>query len=85
VDVRVAEFVASTGADEPAEDGTGPGAFSLRGQFFVGSFDGSGRDHVGEFRISVPLPPDAGPAAISAARAEATVALARTIAAEGLR
>jgi hypothetical protein len=77
--------VASIGAVEPWADRADPGAFLLRGQFFVGSFDGLGRSHVREFRTNVPLAPDVSPAAIAAARAEAAVALARTIAAEGLR
>jgi hypothetical protein len=74
VDVRVAEIVANEA-----------GAFLMRGQYFVASRDGSGRDTASEFRISVPLAPSQGPAAIAAARAQATVLLAREIASEGLR
>lgn len=74
VDVRVAEIVADDS-----------GAFLLRGQYFVAARDGSGRDRGREFRIAIPLAAEPGPAAIAAARAEATRALAREIAAEGLR
>jgi uncharacterized lipoprotein YmbA len=75
VDVRLAEAVADRGRGE----------YVLRGQFFVASQDGSGRDRAQGFRIAVPLPEEAGPAAIAAARAQATLALAREIAADGLR
>ncbi|TNC69148.1 PqiC family protein [Rubellimicrobium roseum] len=75
VDVRLAEF---------APDLT-RGAFVLRGQYFVASQDGSGRDRAAEFLVTAPLPPEPGPAAIAAARAQATLTLARQIAAEGLR
>ena len=74
VDVRVAEIVADAS-----------GVFLLRGQVFVASQDGSGRDRAREFRVSIPLPPEAGPAAIAAARGQATLALAQDIAANGLR
>lgn len=74
VDVRLAEIVADAS-----------GAFVLRGQYFVASRDGSGRDTAEEFRIVIPLPPEPGPATIAAARARATVALAQEIAANGLR
>lgn len=74
LDLRVAEIVADAS-----------GAFLLRGQYFVASRDGSERDRARQFRISVPLAAEAGPAAIAAARGEATAALARQIAAEGLR
>ena len=73
VDVRLAEIVADAA-----------GAFVMRGQYFVASQDGSARDTAEEFRIVIPLPPEPGPATIAAARARATVALAREIAAEGL-
>lgn len=74
LDVRVAEIVADAS-----------GAFILRGQYFVASQDGSNRDRAREFRVAVPLPPEAGPAAIAAARGQATAALAQEIASEGLR
>ena len=74
VDVRVAEF---------APDLT-QSAFVLRGQYFVASQDGSGRDRAAEFRVAAPLPSEPGPAAIAAARAQATLLLAREIANRGL-
>lgn len=74
VDVRLAEIVADAA-----------GAFVMRGQYFVASRDESGRDTAREFRIAIPLPPEPGPATIAAARAQATVALAREIASDGLR
>ncbi len=74
VDVRVAEIVADAS-----------GAFLMRGQYFVASQDGSGRDRASEFRVSIPLPAGAGPAAIAAARGQATLALAQEIASAGLR
>ncbi len=89
VDVRVADLVADAS-----------GVFLLRGRYYVaaGEFeipldqqgeDGpptrrAGPDRSGEFRIAVPLAPDAGPAAIALARAQATALLARQIADEGL-
>ncbi|MBP1805610.1 PqiC family protein [Rubellimicrobium aerolatum] len=75
VDVRVAEIVADATA----------GAFVIRGQYFVASQDGTGRDRAREFRVAVPLPPDPGPAAIASARGQATLQLARQIATDGLR
>ena len=77
VDVRVAELVAQVSEGE--------GRFLMRGQYFVASQDGSGRDRAREFSVSAPLAPGAGPAAIAAARAQATLALAQEIASEGLR
>ncbi|WP_210527861.1 PqiC family protein [Rubellimicrobium arenae] len=74
VDVRVAEMVADSS-----------GAFLMRGQYYVASQDGSGRDRAREFRIRIPLPADPGPGAIAAARGQATLALAQDIAANGLR
>jgi uncharacterized lipoprotein YmbA len=74
LDVRLAEF---------APDLT-RGEFVLRGQYFVGAFDESGRDRARGFRATAPLPADPGPAAIAAARSVATAALAREIAADGL-
>ncbi len=75
LDVRVAEF---------APDLT-RGTFLLRGQYFVAALDESGRDRAREFRVEAPLAPSRGPAAIAAARAQATVLLAREIASDGLR
>ena len=57
LDVRVAEIVADAS-----------GAFLLRGQYYVASQDGSGRDRSREFRIAIPLAPRRGPGAIAAAR-----------------
>jgi hypothetical protein len=74
LDVRVSDIVADAS-----------GAFVLRGQYFAAARDGSGRDRARAFRVAVPLALDAGPAAIAAARGQATVALAQEIAAEGLR
>jgi hypothetical protein len=74
LDIRVAEIVADAS-----------GAFLMRGQYFVASRDGSGRDRARQFHISMPLAPDPSPAAIAAARGEATLALAMQIAEEGLR
>jgi uncharacterized lipoprotein YmbA len=75
LDVRVEQF---------APDLT-LGAFVLRGQYFVGAFDGTGRNRARTFAITTALPPEPGPAAIAYARSQATVALARQIATEGLR
>lgn len=75
LDIRVAEF---------APDLT-RAAFVLRGQYFVAAQDGSGRDRAREFSVAGRLPAEPGPAAIAAARSEATLALALLIAAEGLR
>lgn len=74
VDVRLAEIVADAS-----------GAFLLRGQYFVASREETARDRAREFRIAIPLPPEPGPAAIAAARSQATAALARQIATDGLR
>ncbi len=74
LDVRVTDLVADAS-----------GAFVLSGQYFVAAQDGSDRDRAREFRVAAPLAPDAGPAAIAAARGQATAALAQEIAAEGLR
>ncbi len=74
VDVRVAEF---------SPDLT-RGEFVISGEYFVAAFDESGRDTAREFRATAPLPPEAGPAAIAAARSQATVNLARQIATNGL-
>ncbi len=59
-------------------------AFVIRGQYFVATEDGEG-DRAREFEALGPLPPNPGPAAIAAARAQATLALAQDIAANGLR
>ena len=75
LDLRLAEF----GPDLTR------GEFVLRGQYFVGAYDESGRDRSREFRATAPLPPEPGPAAIAAARAQATATLARQIASDGLR
>ncbi|NAZ35439.1 membrane integrity-associated transporter subunit PqiC [Rubellimicrobium sp. CFH 75288] len=75
VDVRLAEAVADLVRGE----------YVLRGQTFVAARDGSGRDRSRAFRVAVPLPPEGGVNAIAAARAQATVLLAREIAATGLR
>jgi uncharacterized lipoprotein YmbA len=75
LDIRVAEFAADLAR----------GAFVIRGQYFVAAGDESGRDRAREFLALGRLPPEPGPAAIAAARSEATIALARQIAAEGLR
>jgi uncharacterized lipoprotein YmbA len=61
------------------------GAFVLRGQYFVAALDESGRNRARTFAITAALPPSAGPAAIAYARSQATLALARQIAAEGLQ
>lgn len=74
VEVRVEEFIASE-----------RGEFRLSGQFFVATFDSAGRDRSVPFRLSVPLAPDAGPAAIAAARAAVMADLAGLIARDGLR
>ncbi len=64
----------------------GAGAFRLSGQYFVAPDDPTkGRNRAGLFDIAVPLNEAPGVAAISQARAQATVELARLIASEGLR
>jgi uncharacterized protein len=73
VDVRVAEF---------SPDLT-RGEFVIRGQYYVAAFDESGRDRAREFRATAPLA-GTGPAAIAAARSQATANLARQIASDGL-
>ena len=75
LDIRVAQF---------APDLT-RGVFVLRGQYFVASQEEGGPDRAREFEVAGRLPAEVGPAAIAAARSEATVQLARLIAAEGLR
>ncbi len=75
LDVRVEQF---------APDLT-LGAFILRGQYFVAAFDESGRDRARTFTVTAPLPAEPGPAAIAFARSQATLSLARQIAAEGLQ
>lgn len=75
VEVRVEEFVASARTNE----------FRLAGQYFVAALEDRGRDRSGVFRVSVPLPPEAGPAQIAAARGQAMSLLAEQIAREGLR
>lgn len=74
VEVRVEEFIASQ-----------RGEFRLSGQYFVATLDGAGRDRAVPFRLSVPLVPEAGPAAIAAARAAVMAELADDIARNGLR
>ncbi|SHI32812.1 PqiC family protein [Wenxinia saemankumensis] len=74
VEVRVEEFVASRA-----------GAFRLSGQYFIAALDESGRDRARLFELSAPLPAEAGPAEIAAARAAAMAQLAETIARDGLR
>lgn len=59
-------------------------AFVIRGQWFVATEDAES-DRAGEFEAQGPLPEDPGPAAIAAARAQATLALAQQVAASGLR
>jgi hypothetical protein len=61
------------------------GVFVLRGQYFVAAYDGSDRNRARTFTVTAPLPPSAGPAAIAYARSQATLTLARQIAAEGLQ
>ena len=75
LDVRMTEIVADAATS----------TFVMRGDYFVGSFDGTGRDRSGSFRIAVPLPAGSGPTAIPAARAQAVALLAREIALGGLR
>jgi uncharacterized lipoprotein YmbA len=59
-------------------------AFVIRGQAFAASQDGEGPDRADTFTVAAPLPPEPGPAAIAAARAQATLLLARRVA-EGLQ
>lgn len=73
LDVRVAEIVADAS-----------GAFLMRGVYYVASQDGTGRDASREFAISIPFDPEGGAGAIAAARGQATLALAREIASDGL-
>lgn len=71
VDVRVSRAVVDAGA------------FTLAGQAFVGGTEEGTRATALPFRVSVPLA-GPGPAAIAAARAQATAQLAREIAEQGL-
>jgi len=75
VEVRVEEFVASLRTQE----------FRLAGQYFVASLEGRGQDRSGVFRVSVPLPLEAGPGEIAAARGQAMARLAVEISERGLR
>jgi uncharacterized lipoprotein YmbA len=75
LDLRVAEFAPDLLRS----------AFVIRGQYFVAAQDESGRDRARDFLALGRLPPDPGPADYALARAEATLTLARQIAAEGLR
>lgn len=72
VELRVEEMLAQ-----------GTGTFRLSGQYFVSSE--VGRDHAALFDISVPIPGEATPADIAAARGQAVRDLALTIARDGLR
>lgn len=74
VEVRVEEFIARLS-----------GEFRLSGQYFIAALDGSRRDRARLFSLSVPLPEEAGPAAIAAARSSAMSDLALQIARDGLR
>ena len=74
VEVRVEEFIASA-----------RGEFRLAGQYFIAPAEGAGRERAVSFRLSVPMPPDASPAAIAAARGQAMAELAEDIARNGLR
>jgi hypothetical protein len=74
VEVRIEELL-------PVETGE----FRLSGQYFVGAFDGSERARARSFALSVPWDPAGGGPAIAAARGQATVLLAETIARDGLR
>lgn len=73
LDLRVADLM----VDEAA------GTFVMAGQYYVGAFDGSGRDRARGFRVEVPVAAIEA-AAIADARARATVQLAREVAAGGL-
>jgi uncharacterized lipoprotein YmbA len=74
LEVRLEEFLALE-----------TGSFRLSGQYFVGAFDGSERARAQSFAFAVPFDPAGGVPAIAAARADATVRLAETIARDGLR
>ncbi|MFT6023991.1 MAG: putative lipoprotein YmbA [Ascidiaceihabitans sp.] len=72
LEVRIEELLASA-------DGT----FRASGQYFVTSYEGQ-RDKSGFFRLSEPFDPEAGPAAIAAARGRIIMQLARIVAKDGL-
>lgn len=59
------------------------GQFRTSGQYFVAV--PNGRERSGLFELSVPFDPEAGPAAIAAARGQLILDLARFIARNGLR
>ncbi|KMK66789.1 membrane integrity-associated transporter subunit PqiC [Puniceibacterium sp. IMCC21224] len=73
VDVRLEEMLA-----------TASGTFRIAGQYFVAPED-DGREPSGQFSIAVPLPENATPAQIAAARGAASLALAEEIARKALR
>lgn len=75
LDVRVAEMAPDVGR----------AAFVLRGLYFVAALgDAPGPNRAREFALTVPLP-NTNPATIAVARAQAVIALAQQIAADGLR
>lgn len=74
VEVRLTEFVASE-----------RGEFRMSGQYYVATFDASGRDRARDFRITVPLAPEFGPGNIAVARGQAMAELAERIARDDLR
>lgn len=73
LEIRFAELVAQE-----------TGVFKTSGQYFVAVEDGR-RERSGLFDLSVPFNPEAGPAAIAAARGQLILDLARFIARDGLR
>lgn len=73
LEMRFEKFVAGT-----------DGQFRAAGQYFVAVADG-GRERSGLFDLSVPFDPEAGPAAIAAARGQAILELAQFVARNGLR
>lgn len=73
VEIRISDMLAVMG-----------GPFRLRGQYFVAPDTGR-RDRGASFDIAIPLPAEAGPAEIAAARGQAVRDLARQIVREGLR
>jgi uncharacterized lipoprotein YmbA len=73
VDVRVEEMLAMAA-----------GTYRISGQFFIAP-DTAGPDRSGLFSVSVPLPAEATPSQIAAARGTATSSLAEEIVRRGLR
>jgi hypothetical protein len=59
--------------------------FEISGQYFVGSTDGGSRSRARVFDLSVPLPENAGPRDMAAARGRIVQDLALLIAKDGLR